>query len=80
MALRNVDLNIEAGSFVVLLGRSGCGKSTLLTLLAGLTSATSGYIRYQGEKTDGAGSGILPSRARSCHGVTSCGASRCHGS
>ncbi|WP_022884794.1 ABC transporter ATP-binding protein [Glaciibacter superstes] len=50
VALREVDLDVEEGSFVVLLGRSGCGKSTLLNLLAGLTTATSGAITYQGEK------------------------------
>lgn len=53
VALRSVDLTVEKGSFLVLLGRSGCGKSTLLNLLAGLTSATSGHIDYQGEKITG---------------------------
>ena len=48
VALRDVDLRVEQGQFLVLLGRSGCGKSTLLNLLAGLTPATSGSITYHG--------------------------------
>jgi len=53
VALRGFDLTVEPGTFLVLLGRSGCGKSTLLNLLAGLTSATSGQIRYQGQELTG---------------------------
>lgn len=53
VALRNVDLTVGKGSFVVLLGRSGCGKSTLLNLLAGLTSPTTGDIKYKGDKVTG---------------------------
>jgi NitT/TauT family transport system ATP-binding protein len=44
-ALREIDLDITPGEFVVLLGPSGCGKSTLLYLVAGLEDATSGEIR-----------------------------------
>ncbi|MEU4479027.1 ABC transporter ATP-binding protein [Micromonospora sp. NPDC023966] len=53
IALRDVDLTVEQGSFVVLLGRSGCGKSTLLNLLAGLTPPTSGQITYHGKPMRG---------------------------
>lgn len=53
VALRDVDLTVEEGSFLVLLGRSGCGKSTLLNLLAGLTSPTTGGIDYQGQPVTG---------------------------
>src|SRR5690606_13618546 len=41
---------IEAGSFVAIVGRSGCGKSTLLRMLAGLEQATTGEILFDGDK------------------------------
>ena len=42
--LRNVNLTVEDGEFMVLVGQSGCGKSTLLRLLAGLETLTGGNI------------------------------------
>jgi putative ABC transport system ATP-binding protein len=48
VALRNVDLDLYAGEFVVLLGPSGSGKSTLLNILGGLDTATSGEVLYSG--------------------------------
>ena len=48
--LAHVDLQIERGSFVALVGRSGCGKSTLLNAIAGLIPATSGHITFDGTR------------------------------
>jgi putative ABC transport system ATP-binding protein len=45
-ALRDVDLSLDEGQLVVLLGPSGSGKSTLLNILGGLDTATSGTVRY----------------------------------
>ncbi len=42
--LKNLDLDIEKGEFLVLLGSSGCGKSTLLNCIAGLLDVTGGQI------------------------------------
>jgi len=47
--LRPLDLQIEAGEFVAVVGRSGCGKSTLLRLIAGLETPCQGEIRHDGQ-------------------------------
>lgn len=46
--LRNVDLKVEAGSFVTLLGPSGSGKSTTLNVIAGFLSPDEGSVRFGG--------------------------------
>ncbi|MEO5756656.1 MAG: sn-glycerol-3-phosphate ABC transporter ATP-binding protein UgpC [Mesorhizobium sp.] len=46
--LKGIDIALESGEFLVLLGSSGCGKSTLLNIIAGLAEATSGDIQIGG--------------------------------
>jgi putative ABC transport system ATP-binding protein len=48
-ALRGVDLQVDAGTFVVLLGPSGSGKTTLLNVVGAIESPTSGEIHVGGE-------------------------------
>jgi NitT/TauT family transport system ATP-binding protein len=48
VALDRVDLRVDRGEFVCLVGASGCGKSTLLSLVAGLDPATSGGVDVTG--------------------------------
>jgi ABC-type nitrate/sulfonate/bicarbonate transport system ATPase subunit len=47
-ALRGIDLAIQAGGFLTIVGASGCGKSTLLRLIAGLDSSFEGRILLDG--------------------------------
>lgn len=47
--LKDINLEIPKGQFVSILGPSGCGKSTLLSMIAGLTSASSGGITVDGK-------------------------------
>ena len=44
VALKSIDLNINRGEFITLIGHSGCGKSTLLNLIAGLLMPTDGIM------------------------------------
>ncbi len=48
--LQQVDLAIEAGAFVALVGRSGSGKTTLLNILGGLDSAFTGEVVVAGQR------------------------------
>jgi NitT/TauT family transport system ATP-binding protein len=47
-ALSDINLSIQRGEFVSLVGRSGCGKTTLLRILSGLLAPTSGTVRATG--------------------------------
>ncbi|HUY83825.1 MAG TPA: nitrate/sulfonate/bicarbonate ABC transporter ATP-binding protein [Steroidobacteraceae bacterium] len=58
LVLDGMNLEINAGEIVGLLGRSGSGKSTLLRLIAGLTEPTAGDLRYLGEPIFGPPPGI----------------------
>jgi NitT/TauT family transport system ATP-binding protein len=48
VALDGIDLEVNAGEFVCLVGASGCGKSTLLNLISGLDRPTSGTVAVNG--------------------------------
>jgi NitT/TauT family transport system ATP-binding protein len=56
VALKDINMHIESGEFVSVVGASGSGKSTLLRLIAGLDQATAGEIRVDGVRVTGPGS------------------------
>lgn len=58
LVLEDVNLRLQAGQIVGLLGRSGSGKSTLLRLIAGLSDASAGEVTYLGNRVDGPALGI----------------------
>jgi len=67
-ALRGVDLDIDAGEFVVVMGPSGNGKSTLLNCLSGLDSIDGGTIHIDGQEIH-----QLSDRARTAHRAATMG-------
>jgi NitT/TauT family transport system ATP-binding protein len=53
VAIENINLEVKAGEFFVIVGPSGCGKSTLLDLVGGLARPSSGRILIDGEPITG---------------------------
>src|ERR687888_1773543 len=50
--LKDINLTIEKGQYVSIIGHSGCGKSTLLNIVAGLTPATQGGVLLENREVD----------------------------
>ncbi len=48
-ALDGVDLQVDAGEFIAVVGRSGCGKSTLMNMITGIDRATGGTVTVAGQ-------------------------------
>lgn len=63
-ALREVELDVWRGEFIVLLGASGSGKSTLLNILGGLDTATSGQVLFGAHDLSTAGEAALTAYRR----------------
>ncbi|MEP5377202.1 MAG: ABC transporter ATP-binding protein, partial [Hyphomicrobiales bacterium] len=53
--LRNIDLDVTEGEFLVLLGFSGSGKTTLINLMAGLEQPSEGSVTFKGKPITGPG-------------------------
>ena len=62
--LHELDLQVDRGETLVIIGRNGVGKSTLVETIVGLTSFQSGEIWFAGQRID-----ALPAHARSALGV-----------
>ena len=54
-ALRDINLKIDQGEFISLIGHSGCGKSTVLNIVAGLYEATEGGVLLDGREVNSPG-------------------------
>jgi nitrate/nitrite transport system ATP-binding protein len=55
VAITGIDLSVQKGEFIALIGHSGCGKSTLLNLVAGLIRPTAGVLLCAGREIAGPG-------------------------
>ncbi len=51
--LRKIDLQVNSGDFIAIVGKSGCGKSTLLRIIAGLEEISTGTLIVNGAKLNG---------------------------
>ncbi len=56
VALQDINLDINTGEFISVIGHSGCGKSTVMNLIAGLLESTDGVVLVDGREVDGPGS------------------------
>lgn len=59
-ALKNIELEIKEGDFVLVVGPSGCGKTTLLHILSGLDVPTSGRVFLDGQDTGTLSESLFP--------------------
>jgi NitT/TauT family transport system ATP-binding protein len=57
-AIRDVDLTVDRGQFVTVVGPTGCGKSTTLSLISGLAPATEGEVLVDGSPVTGIPGGL----------------------
>ncbi|HJQ60908.1 MAG TPA: ABC transporter ATP-binding protein [Vineibacter sp.] len=53
--LRDVNLKVDEGEYVSIIGHSGCGKSTLLNIVGGLLTSTTGEVFLEGQVVDAPG-------------------------
>lgn len=53
--LKDINLAVERGEYISIIGHSGCGKSTLLNIIAGLTESTSGAVILDGKEVNAPG-------------------------
>ena len=61
---QNLNLNVDEGQIIALVGESGCGKSTLLSLIYGLMDWQDGEILFDGQKLFGPKGNLVPGEAQ----------------
>ena len=61
---QNLNLNVDEGQIIALVGESGCGKSTLLSLIYGLIDWQSGEILFEGQKLFGPKGNLVPGESQ----------------
>jgi len=61
---QNLNLNVDEGQIIALVGESGCGKSTLLSLIYGLIDWQGGEILFEGEKLFGPKGNLVPGESQ----------------
>ncbi|KFC18900.1 sulfate/molybdate ABC transporter ATP-binding protein [Epilithonimonas lactis] len=61
---QNLNLNVDEGQIIALVGESGCGKSTLLSLIYGLIDWQGGDILFEGEKLFGPKGNLVPGESQ----------------